>query len=113
VVVEAAGTLESLARCGELVAPGGTIVVLGVHFGSVHLDWMPLFNKEARVIPSLGYCAHDGVREMDEAAAMLAKNPDIARTVITHRFPLEDAETAFEVAADRGSGAIRVVLEPS
>jgi 2-desacetyl-2-hydroxyethyl bacteriochlorophyllide A dehydrogenase len=113
VVVEAAGSAESLARCGELVAPGGTIVVLGVHFGPVQLDWMPLFNKEARVIPSLGYCAHDGLREMDEAAAMLAQDPEIAGTLVTHRFPLEDAEEAFRVAADRGSGAIRVVLEPS
>jgi 2-desacetyl-2-hydroxyethyl bacteriochlorophyllide A dehydrogenase len=113
VVVEAAGSAESLSRCGELVAPGGTIVVLGVHFGPVHLDWMPLFNKEARVIPSLGYCAHDGVREMDEAAAMLAEDPEIARVLVTHRFPLEDAEEAFRVAADRSKGAIRVVLEPS
>jgi 2-desacetyl-2-hydroxyethyl bacteriochlorophyllide A dehydrogenase len=113
VVVEAAGSVESLARCGELVAPGGTIVVLGVHFGPVQLDWMPLFNKEARVIPSLGYCAHEGVREMDEAAAMLAADPDIARALITHRFPLEDAAEAFRVASDRSSGAIRVVLEPS
>jgi 2-desacetyl-2-hydroxyethyl bacteriochlorophyllide A dehydrogenase len=113
VVVEAAGSPESLARCGDLVARGGTIVVLGVHFGPVQLDWMPLFNKEARVIPSLGYCAHDGVREMDEAAAMLAEDTEIARALITHRFPLEDAEEAFRVAADRGSGAIRVVLEPS
>ena len=113
VVVEAAGSQESLARCVELVAPGGTIVVLGVHFGPVQLDWMPLFNKEARVIPSLGYCAHDSVREMDEAAAMLAEDPEIARVLVTHRFPLEDAEEAFRVAADRSSGAIRVVLEPS
>jgi threonine dehydrogenase-like Zn-dependent dehydrogenase len=112
-VVEAAGSAESLSRCGELVAPGGTIVVLGVHFGPVHLDWMPLFNKEARVIPSLGYCDHDGVREMDEAAAMLAEDPEIARVLVTHRFPLEDAEEAFRVAADRSKGAIRVVLEPS
>jgi 2-desacetyl-2-hydroxyethyl bacteriochlorophyllide A dehydrogenase len=113
VVVEAAGSQESLARCGELVAPGGTIVVLGVHFGPVQLDWMPLFNKEARVIPSLGYCAHEGVREMEEAAAMLAEDPEITRTLITNRFPLEDAAEAFRVASDRGSGAIRVVLEPS
>ena len=97
-VVEAAGSPESLARCGELVAPGGTIVVLGVHFGPVQLDWMPLFNHEARLVPSLGYCAHDGVREFDEAAAMLAGDPEIVRTVITHRFPLEDAEEAFRVA---------------
>ncbi len=113
VVVEAAGSLESLARCGELVGPAGTIVVLGVHFGPVQLNWMPLFHHEARLIPSLGYCAHDGTREMDEAAAMLAEDPEIARTVITHRFPLEDATEAFRVAADRGSGAIRVVIEPS
>jgi 2-desacetyl-2-hydroxyethyl bacteriochlorophyllide A dehydrogenase len=112
VVVEAAGSAESLARCGELVAPGGTIVVLGVHFGPVELDWMPLFNREARLIPSLGYCEHDGVREMEEAAAMLANDPEIVRTVITHRFPLEDAAEAFRVASDRSAGAIRVVLEP-
>jgi 2-desacetyl-2-hydroxyethyl bacteriochlorophyllide A dehydrogenase len=113
VVIEAAGSQESLARCGELVAPRGTIVVLGVHFGPVQLDWMPLFHHEANLIPSLGYCAHDGVREMEEAAAMLADQPEIARTVITHRFPLEDATQAFRVASERGSGAIRVVIEPS
>jgi threonine dehydrogenase-like Zn-dependent dehydrogenase len=113
VVVEAAGSEASLARCGELVAPGGTIVVLGVHFGPVQLDWMPLFHREARVIPSLGYCEHDGGREMEEAAAMLADEPEVARTLITHRFPLEDAARAFEVASDRSSGAIRVVIETS
>ena len=113
VVVEAAGTQASLAQCGELVAPGGTIVVLGVHFGPVQLDWMPLFHKEARVIPSLGYCAHDGGREMEDAAAMLADDPDIARTLITHRFAIEDAAEAFRVASERGGGALRVVIEPS
>ena len=113
VVVEAAGTQASLAQCGELVAPGGTIVVLGVHFGPVQLDWMPLFHKEARVVPSLGYCAHDGGREMEDAAAMLADDPDIARTLITHRFPIEDAAEAFRVASERGGGALRVVIEPS
>ena len=102
-----------MARCGELVAPGGTIVVLGLHLGPLQLQWMPLFHREARLIPSLGYCAHDGVREMEEAAAMLAEDPEIARTVITHRFALEDAPEAFRVAADKASGAIRVVIEPS
>jgi 2-desacetyl-2-hydroxyethyl bacteriochlorophyllide A dehydrogenase len=113
VVVEAAGTQESLAKCGELVAPGGTIVVLGVHFGPVQLDWMPLFHKEARIIPSLGYCAHDGGREMEDAAAMLAEDPEIVRTLITHRFPIEDAAEAFRVASERSAGAVRVVIEPS
>ena len=43
---------------------------------------------------------------------MLAEDPDIVDTIITHRFPLEDAPEAFRVASDKSSRAIRVVLEP-
>lgn len=113
VVVEAAGTAPSLARCTELVAPGGTIVVLGVHMGPVQVDWMTLFNREARIVPSLGYCAHADGREMADAAAMLAQEPDITQTLITHRFPIEDAAEAFRTATDKASRALRVVVEPS
>lgn len=56
---------------------------------------------------------HAQGREMEDAAAMLADEPDIARANITHRYPIEDAALAFRVAADRASGAIRVVIEPS
>jgi len=112
VVVEAAGTPASLDRAIELVAPRGTIVVPGVHLGTVELNWMPLFHREARVIPSLGYCRHEDGREMEHAAAMLADDPEITRTLVTHRFPMEDAAEAFRVAGDRSSGAIRVVIEP-
>ncbi len=113
VVVEAAGTPESLALASQLVAPAGNIVVLGVHYGAFQPDWLHLFQLEARIIPSLGYCAHDAGRDMEEAAAMLAADTDIAATVITHRYPLTDAVEGFRVAADRSACAIRVVLEPS
>ncbi len=61
--------------------------MLGVHgTGRLDLDFFTLFNREARIIPSLGYCAHEGGREMDDAAAMLAADPGIADALITHRF---------------------------
>ena len=114
VVIEAGGTEESLARCAELVAPGGVVVVVGVHMTpTLPIPWHTLFKREARLIPSLGYCAHpDGHTEMDDAAGMLAADPDIIDTIITHRFPLEDAAEAFRVAADKSAQAIRVILEP-
>ncbi len=112
VVVEAAGSPSALARAAELVAPRGTIVTVGVYLGLVELDWKYLFHREAKVMPSIGYGRHAGGREMEDAAAMLAENPDIARTLITHRFPLADAAEAFRVAADRQAGALRVVVEP-
>jgi threonine dehydrogenase-like Zn-dependent dehydrogenase len=77
------------------------------------MPWHPLFMREARLIPSLGYSAHtDGHTEMEDAAGMLAADPDIIDTIITHRFPLEDAAEAFRVAADKSAQAIRVILEP-
>lgn len=112
VVIEAAGSTGSLAEAAELVAPAGTVVVLGVHMGTVELNWSPLFHREARVIPSLGYCRHDDGREMEHVAQMLADEPEIARTIITHRYSIDEGVEAFRVAADRSAGAIRVVIEP-
>lgn len=111
VVIDAAGSPSALQRCTELVAPGGAVVVLGVHLGPLELDYHAMFMKEARLMPSLGYCTHDGGRDMVQAAAMLADHPEIADSLVTHRFPLEDAEQAFRVARDRKAGAIKVVVE--
>ena len=112
VVLEAAGSVEAMARCAQLADRAANIVSVGVFTAPIEVDWMTLFQKEARMIPSLGYCTHEGRREMDDVAQMLADDPDIAKTVITHRFPIEDAAEAFRVASDRASGSIRVVIEP-
>ncbi len=111
VVVEAAGSPSSILRCVELVRPGGTIVVLGVALGPLEVPFPLLLTKEITLVASMGYCGHAGQREMRLAADMLAARPEIADALITHRFPLEEAKTAFAVAADRSSGAMKVVIE--
>lgn len=47
------------------------------------------------------------------AAARIPDDPEIARTVIMHRFPLEEAVEALRAASDKASKAIRIVIERS
>jgi threonine dehydrogenase-like Zn-dependent dehydrogenase len=112
VVIEAAGSETALARCAELARPGGRVVLLGVFYGLVPVPGVATLVKELSWVGAMAYGRHDDAREFDEAAALLAANPDIARALITHRFPLDDAAEAFRVAADRASGAIKVALQP-
>jgi threonine dehydrogenase-like Zn-dependent dehydrogenase len=113
IVFEAAGTESSLKRCTSLVARGGTMGVLGVCKPGTEWPYWAWFMKEVRTIPSVGYCRHEHGRDVDAAAGLLAADPDLVDTFITHRFPIDDAEEAFRVAADKSTGAVRVVLEPS
>ncbi|TDD55107.1 zinc-dependent alcohol dehydrogenase [Saccharopolyspora elongata] len=112
VVIDAAGSEAGLARCAELARVGGRVVLLGVYQQTVPIPGIVSLVKELVYIHSIAYGRHDGVRDTEQAAAMLAGNPEIAQTVITHRFPLDDAAEAFRVAGDRASGAIKVVLHP-
>lgn len=112
VVLDAAGSGSALNRAIELARPGGTMVVLGTYEADVAWPQHECFLKELRTVPSLGYCRHNGRRDFDCAAEMLAGNPEIAESLITHRFPIDDAAEAFRVAADKSTGALRVVLEP-
>ena len=43
---------------------------------------------------------------------MLTQWPELAESLITHRFPIEDVAEAVRVAADKSTGALRVVIEP-
>ncbi|NUU25884.1 MAG: alcohol dehydrogenase catalytic domain-containing protein [Streptomycetaceae bacterium] len=111
IVIEAAGSASALQDAVNRLTPGGTLSVLGVQYVPLDIPYTDLMVKEVRLIASMGYCTHAGVREMQQAAQMLAARPEIPETLITHRFPLADAEHAFRVAADRSSGAIKVVVE--
>jgi len=112
VVVEAAGTDTALERACELCAPGGTVLFLSTHWTPVPIPGIPALMKELGFRWSYTYGEHSHGRDLDTAAALLGANPEIASTLVTHRFPLADAAEAFRVAADRAAGAIKVVIEP-
>jgi threonine dehydrogenase-like Zn-dependent dehydrogenase len=107
VVVDAAGTSSSAADAVSYVAAGGTVVMLGTWWDPATLDgrWQV---KEATLLPRFMY----GQADFRGAAAVLASVPSLRDAIVTHRFALSDAAEAFRVAADRTSGAIKVLLHP-
>ena len=67
------------------------------------------YENEIQVFPSIMYSSTNGVRDFSVAAKLISQNIDIGKTIISHRFNLEDAEEAFQVADDKNSGSIKVV----
>jgi 2-desacetyl-2-hydroxyethyl bacteriochlorophyllide A dehydrogenase len=112
VTVDAAGTESAVAQAVRSCRPGGTVLISGTYWGDVTMPGMAIQLKELRILPVVYYGHHDGEREIEAAARALLELPELAGALVTHRFPLSDASEAFRVAADKSSGAIKVLLEP-
>ncbi len=112
ITVEAAGTDSALATCVRRTTPGGRIALVGMAQDDRRVPAIPFVMNELTLVGCNCYDNGRSGHEFTRAAAVLAADPEIADTVITHRFPLAEAVEAFRVAGDRGSGAIKVVLAP-
>jgi threonine dehydrogenase-like Zn-dependent dehydrogenase len=111
-VIETAGTEDAMRRAARLAGPKGRVLMLSVHWQPITSPGMSMWTKEVTVLHSFTYCGRGPRRDIDVAAEILAATPSIGDALITHRFPLDDAAAAFDTAADRAAGAIKVVLEP-
>ena len=111
-VIEAAGSESALEEAVELAKPSAQVAIPGIYWGAVALPGLAMCFKQVSLCPTTLYSRSAAGRDIDHAAALLARSPDLAETLITHRFPLDAAAEAFATAADRSAGAIKVVIEP-
>ncbi len=111
VVLDAVGSSQSLAEAASRIRPLGRIGMLGTFWEATAAP-LELCMKEAELLPAAMYRCHSPNRTFDEAGRALADHTHIARTLVSHRFPLEAAPQAFEIAANRQAGAIKIVFEP-
>lgn len=109
VTFDAVASQQAFSQAVTLTRPTGSIVEFGLFWDPVTLDNQILF-KEISLHPSIFYSHDHDHDDFAEAAALLSTHPHITDTVVTHRFPLDDAAEAFRVAADRKAGAIKVHL---
>jgi len=110
-VVECAGSGSAVSKSVGLCRPNGRLLLLGTYWDGLDFPHYAVAQKDLTVFATMMYARSGAGRDCDQAAALLGGNPAIANSLISHRFPLEEAPKAFEVARDRKAGAIKVVLE--
>jgi len=94
------------------VRAGGTVVLLGIFPSGPACDALSLVVKEVRLVGSLTYGHRDQPADFELALQMMASNAPLVRDLVTHRFELERIREAFETAADKKRGAIKVAVTP-
>jgi threonine dehydrogenase-like Zn-dependent dehydrogenase len=89
------------------------VIVVGL------FDQPPAFNplvfimKEVRIVGSMVYNRKAGRADFDIALELLADRRTQLRSLVTHVVALREAQRAFETAADKKSGAVKVMLDPT
>jgi L-iditol 2-dehydrogenase len=97
VVVVAAGSPSALKESVPFVAKGGQIIVLGIFPEEVNLPVSDLVRRQISLRGSYG----SNWRHYEKAISLFESKQVKVSDIITHRFALEDANKAFEMARDK------------
>ena len=115
VTVETVGGVgDTLLTAQRVVRPKGRVVLLGVFTNPTATINPLLFAlRETELVGSMTYATSDGRADYAIALEVVADYADLARSLVTHRFALGDAKSAFETAADKSTRSIKVHIVPN
>jgi L-iditol 2-dehydrogenase len=104
-VIETAGTAPAVEQAVELCRPGGRVVLTGLPHEPTTLSFFWVVRRELRIIGSMIY-----QDEFPEAIRLLSAGAVRVDRLLSHQFPLDRIEEAFQ--AHRSPGAIKVAVLP-
>ena len=95
----------------DAVASTGRVLLEGHYDPLVTVTMAPrdLVAKSVTLVPNRGWSTPDYQQALDLVSYGMVD----VKAVITHRFPLEQWEAAFELFADVDGGALHVGIEPN
>lgn len=111
-VVETAGTSQSIDLAIRAARRGGAISLVGLFVMPPRVPLSEIIGKELRLLGCNCYGSPGLRRDFSVAISLLASGKVNAGALVTHRLPLAEIQQAFETAADKSTGAIKVVVEP-
>jgi D-xylulose reductase len=110
VVFEASGATKAFEGICELIAPAGTLVLIGMPPGPPPFDVVAAQAKEVRIETIFRYA-----NAYPRAVALLASGKVDLKPLISASFPFEQSIAAFERAAEGRPGDVKlqIVMEDS
>ncbi len=108
-VLEAVGGGPAARLAHDLVRPGGTISIVGVHYETaLPLTPAELYDKNLTV--RMGRCPARSL--MEELLPMARSGRWDLASVFTHVVPLEDGPRAYDIFDRKEDGCVKVMLKP-
>jgi threonine dehydrogenase-like Zn-dependent dehydrogenase len=105
IVFDATGVPSVIRQSIDLVVSSGRVVIVGISDQEVSIPVIEFTRKELTVLGSRNNAGIFG-----DAVALVQRNQDRVRFLITHRFRLEEAPEAVEFALANPAAAEKVIL---
>lgn len=111
VAIEALGTQATFEAALRVLRPGGTLSSLGVYSGDLTIPLGP-FGAGLADIRIVSTLCPGGKERMRRLMSVVAAGSVDLRPLVTHRFPLEKIEDAYELFAHQRDGVLKVAITP-
>jgi threonine dehydrogenase-like Zn-dependent dehydrogenase len=109
VAIEALGTQVTFEQCLRVLRPGGVLSSLGVYSGklTLPLDAFASGLGDHQIVTTLCPGGKERMRRLMQAVA--SGRADL-RSLVTHRFTLDQIESAYELFAHQRDGVLKVAI---
>jgi threonine dehydrogenase-like Zn-dependent dehydrogenase len=111
VAIEALGTQATFESSLRVLRPGGTLSSLGVYSSDLRipLDAFTAGLADIRIVTTL---CPGGKERMRRLVNVLASGRTELKALVTHRFPLDRIEDAYDLFANQRDGVLKVAITP-
>jgi alcohol dehydrogenase len=111
VAIEALGTQATFEACLRVLRPGGTLSSLGVYSSDLKIP-IGAFAAglgDHRIVTTL---CPGGKERMRRLMDVIASHRVDLKPLVTHRFKLDQIETAYDLFANQRDGVLKVAITP-
>ena len=111
VAIEALGIQATFESCLRVLRPGGTLSSLGVYSGKLNIpaDAFAAGLGDHTIVTTL---CPGGKERMRRLMSVLAGDRLSLSSLVTHRFPLDRIEEAYDLFAHQRDGVLKVAITP-